>query len=212
MLIKNIVFDVGNVLVRWDPVSVVIKTFPDVVDPKELSKAIFKHETWLDLNRGIISEEQAMALYRERLPAHAREFEFMMDNVRASLLPLEDSIALLRKLSKHYKVFALTDNTIEIMAYLKKQYDFWPLFEGIVVSAEVGVLKPSKAIYHHLLDVYQLNAQETIFIDDHLPNVQGAREVGIKAIRFQEIEKCLIELRLLGAQLFSDSISNDTSK
>jgi putative hydrolase of the HAD superfamily len=201
MPIKNIVFDVGNVLVRWDPVSVVIQTFPDVHDPHALSKSIFKHETWLALNRGTITEIEAIALYQARLQAHADAFETMMDNVRASLVPLEDSIALLRKASKHYKLYALTDNTLEIMAYLRKEYDFWPLFEGVVVSAEVGSLKPSQEIYQYLLKNYQLHPEETLFIDDHLPNVRGAREAGIKAIQFQNIEQCLIELKLFGAFL-----------
>lgn len=198
MPIKNIVFDVGNVLVRWDPLSVVIQTFPDVVDPRELSKSIFKHETWLDLNRGVIDEQEAIRLYQQRLQTHADEFQRMMDNIRFSLVPLEDSIALLKRLKNRYKLYALTDNTKEIMRHLKSEYDFWPLFEGVVVSAEIGHLKPSEAIYHYLLTEYSLQPEETIFIDDLQANVMGARKVGIKAIQFRDIEQCLIELKILG--------------
>lgn len=198
MPIKNIVFDVGNVLVRWDPLSVVIQTFPDVVDPAQLSKAIFKHETWFNLNLGVIDEPEAVRLYQQRLQPHADEFQHMMDNIRRSLVPLEDSIALLRRLKNHYKIYALTDNTKEIVAHLENEYDFWPLFEGVVVSANIGHLKPSEAIYRYLLEQYSLHPEETVFIDDLKANVIGARNVGIKAIQFHDIEQCLIELKILG--------------
>lgn len=198
MPIKNIVFDVGNVLFRWDPLSVVLHTFPDVSDPHELAKLIFKHQIWFDLNLGHINEAQAIALYRARFTEHQPHFNKLMDNVRDSLLPLYESIALLKHLNNHYSLYALTDNTIEIMAYLKSHYDFWPLFKGIVVSAEVGQLKPSEEIYRHLLDTYSIHPHETLFIDDHLPNVLGAQKVGIQAIQFHSIEQCLEDLKRLG--------------
>lgn len=201
MPIKNIVFDVGNVLFRWDPVSVVLQTFPEVSDPAELSKSIFKHPTWFDLNLGHIDEQQAIELYKARLIEHAELFDVMMDNVRASLVPLEQSISLLKHLSHHYTLYALTDNTLGIMAYLKQQYDIWSLFKGIVVSAEVGHLKPSEAIYRHLLDTYAITPSETIFIDDMLVNVEGARKIGIKGIQFNTIEQCRNDLQQFGVEL-----------
>lgn len=67
-----------------------------------------------------------------------------------------------------------------------------------MVCAEIGHLKPSEVIYHHLLNQYALQPEETLFIDDLQANVMGARKVGIKAIQFRDIDQCLIELKLLG--------------
>lgn len=198
MPIKNVVFDLGNVLFKWDPHAVVTRTFSNTPDPHELVNSIFKHQTWLDLNLGIITEQEAITAYQTRLLAHATEFTSMMDNVRTSLVPLEESIALLKRLQGEYELYALTDNTLDIMAYLKKQHDIWPLFKGIVVSAEIGHLKPSEAIYRYLLDTYGLVADETVFIDDLLINVEGARKVGMKAIQFKTIEQCRGDLKRLG--------------
>lgn len=201
MPIKNVVFDVGNVLFRWDPLSIVINTFADTPNPELLAKSIFKHQTWLDLNLGRINEQQAIAEYQARLVHHADQFPRMMENVRASLSPIEESIALLRQLQRDYQLYALTDNTHEIMAHLKQQHDFWEVFQGIVVSAEVGHLKPSEAIYRHLLRTHNILAQETVFIDDLLQNIIGARNMGMKGVQFKDIEQCLAELKQLGVKI-----------
>ncbi|MDA3140360.1 HAD-IA family hydrolase, partial [Vibrio metschnikovii] len=85
--------------------------------------------------------------------------------------------------------------------HLKTAYTFWGLFDGAIVSAEVGLLKPQREIYLSLLSQYDLNAAETIFIDDMLYNVQGAESVGIKGIQFESAFQCEQALKSLGAQL-----------
>jgi putative hydrolase of the HAD superfamily len=201
MTIKNVVFDVGNVLVRWDPHFIVTNAFPEYDNPADLVQKIFKNKTWYNLNLGLISEDEALAQYHQHLGIGIDRLQHMVDVARASLELFPRSVELMKQLeSAQFSLFALTDNTHEIIAYLQNKYDFWPMFQGIVVSAQVGHLKPSPEIYQHLLTSYGLKAEETVFIDDHLPNVEGAKAMGIAAIQFQNIEQCIEMLRALDMQ------------
>ena len=200
--IQHIVFDVGNVLVRWDPAGIVEQVFandhPSATALANLTQQIFKSEIWMDLNRGKFTERDAIQLYHGTLGIDISRLEIMMQTVKASLTPIGGSFDLLHKLHQaNYPLYALTDNTKEIMAYLKKKYDFWRLFKGIVVSAEFGVLKPSAEIYQHLLTSYHLIPEQTVFIDDLLQNVEGARKLKMHAIQFENAKKCFEELQQL---------------
>jgi len=97
-----------------------------------------------------------------------------------------------------YRIFALTDNVREIVAFLKERHTFWDIFEGIVVSAEVGMLKPDPAIFRYTLEKFGLAAEETVFIDDYPRNVDGAASVGIQARLFTTAVRCEEDLRDLG--------------
>ena len=118
--------------------------------------------------------------------------------IRDSLSPVDDSFDLLDKLYLHYPLYALTDNVKELVHYLKSKYQFWSKFSGAIVSAEVGYLKPSPEIYQCLISEYYLVPAETLFIDDHMPNVEGARLTGMHAIQFKNAKQCSEELKQLG--------------
>ncbi|ELU49514.1 HAD family hydrolase [Vibrio campbellii] len=188
--IKNVVFDVGNVLVRWSPIEIVRLTFGNDVDAEALAKDLFTSAIWLDLNKGLITETQAKQRYQLEKQLSESEAERFFYYVKHTQLLIYGSVDLLKRIkSAGYRVFALTDNVVEIVEYLKATYDFWPLFEGTTVSAELGLLKPQPEIYQSLLETHQLLAKETVFLDDMPYNVEGARKVGIEAIQFKHAEQ-----------------------
>lgn len=196
MSVKNIVFDVGNVLVKWDPVSIIRNAFPEVQDHLQFTQQFFKTGLWYDLNLGKISEQEAILRYHHALNIDKPMLEQLMSKVKESLVPIEGSVALLEKLHElGFPLYVITDNTHEIMRYLKQKYDFWHMFRGIVVSAEVGYLKPSPHIYTHLLESYQLKAEETLFFDDVPANVEGAQAVNMHSIQFTDVPKCILDLK-----------------
>ncbi|HDM8206954.1 TPA: HAD family phosphatase [Vibrio campbellii] len=197
--IKNVVFDVGNVLVRWSPIEIVRLTFGNDVDAEALAKDLFTSAIWLDLNKGLLTETQAKQRYQLEKQLSESEAERFFYYVKHTQLLIYGSVDLLKRIkSAGYRVFALTDNVVEIVEYLKATYDFWPLFEGTTVSAELGLLKPQPEIYQSLLETHQLLAKETVFLDDMPYNVEGAREVGIEAIQFKHAERCECELKAMG--------------
>ncbi len=200
-MVKNIVFDVGNVLVRYDPALIIAKSFPEHPDQNALVQGIFKHQTWLDLNLGYITEAQAIQEYHSRLGLEIERLQKLAHITKESLIPVPGSFELLRRLYSNYPLYALTDNTHEIMAHLQERYDFWPLFKGVVVSAKIGHLKPSKEIFNYLLSTYRLNPAETLFLDDILKNIEGAKLMGMHAIQFENTEQAIAALKDFGVML-----------
>lgn len=193
-MIKNIIFDIGNVIVKWQPAEVVAKLFPNE-NAAELTQAIFKSQIWYDLNLGKFSELEAINKLHLSLNIDIQQLNHLMYEIKESLLPVDDSFDLLTNLTQTYSLYALTDNVHEIVSYLKNKYEFWNVFKGIVVSAEVGFLKPMQEIYSHLIELYQLNPAESIFIDDLLDNVNGAKSVGMHGIQFLDTAQCIRDLK-----------------
>ncbi|USD59617.1 HAD family phosphatase [Vibrio sp. SCSIO 43140] len=198
--IKNVVFDVGNVIVRWSPIEIVNLTFGTQGDEsKELATRIFQSETWLDINKGLLTEQQAKAQYQATLGLSAAECDRLFYYVKETQILLFGTLDLINALKQAgYRIFALTDNVNEIVAHLKQRYDFWPLFEHATISSELGFLKPSNDIYQSLLTHNDLIAEETVFLDDMPYNVEGAKKSGMHAIQFADAEQASGALRELG--------------
>lgn len=202
--IKNVVFDIGNVIVRWSPVEIMKLTFGDgeVSDSDNLEnrfKSIFQSETWMQLNKGFISVDEAKAQYQQSIGLTKQQTDSLFYYVTQTQILLYGSVELLKRTkAAGYNVYALTDNVHEIVSHLKSNYDFWDLFDGAIVSAEVGLLKPQAEIYQTLLEQFDLQAEETVFLDDMPHNVKGAQVVGMKAIQFKNAIQCEADLKALG--------------
>ncbi|MCZ4373679.1 HAD family phosphatase [Vibrio diazotrophicus] len=200
--IKNVVFDIGNVVVRWAPLEIIRLTFGDNNAVEEKAKSIFQSETWFRLNKGQITENDAKAQYKDALGLTELECERLFYYVKQTQILIHGSVDLIKRCkSAGLNVLALTDNVHEIVSHLKNTYTFWDLFDGAIVSADVGLLKPQPEIYQTLLSQYELKASQTVFIDDMPYNVKGAESVGIAAIQFENVSQCEQALRSLGVQI-----------
>ncbi len=187
MTIKNIIFDIGNVMVQWRPAYIVGQIFPDAADKDQLTKDIFASAIWIDLNKGLFSEAEAVEKFHAALHLPKEKLTEMMALVKTSQIPVPGSFDLQKQLHEQgYHLFALTDNVHEIVSYLKDTYDFWDRFTDAAVSAELGFLKPSADIYNHLVNKHNLVPAETIFIDDVAGNADGAKAVGMHGIQFKD--------------------------
>lgn len=157
MPVKNIVFDVGNVLIKWSPQDIVRNFFKQEPSSDELTLKLFKSSVWFDLNLGKLTEKEAIQIYKKQLGIPQETLENLMLAVRESLVPLEGSIELLEELyTQGFPLYSITDNVIEIVSFLKARYDFFQKFSGIVVSGEIGALKPSPLPYETLIKSYSL--------------------------------------------------------
>lgn len=195
---KNIIFDVGNVLLKWDPAYIISCVFPACSDPKG---HIQKFTTVMaDTDAGKFDLNFGKQILQEQLTTNKEKIEELINVFLHSLTMLPQSIALLKHLAANtkYSVFCLTNMSCEVFAFLSQQYDFWRLFKGIVVSAEIKMAKPDPKIYHYLLDKYNLSPHECVFMDDLLDNVVTAKKMGIHGIHFTNIDTAKAELRKLG--------------
>ncbi|WP_375327191.1 HAD family hydrolase [Candidatus Tisiphia endosymbiont of Nemotelus uliginosus] len=202
MVIKNIVFDIGNVLLKWQPIDITTKTFPNELNPHSLARKIFESSIWLDLNRGKITEKEAIILYYEDLNISIEQLNDLLMEVKRSLTPIDGSIELLNNVyDLGMPLYSITDNVREIVSFLKQKYNFFEKFIDIIVSAELGLLKPSKDIYLYLINKYKLIPEETVFIDDLYQNIEGAKAVGMHGIHFTTANKCREALKSLSIKV-----------
>lgn len=197
--IRNIVFDIGNVVVRWNPPLIAERTFGAERGTSDYVAQLFGAAVWKALNRGEVSEAEAKQTYCRDHALTTDEADTLFFHVKDSQELVPGTTDLMEKLaSRNYRLFALTDNVHEIVAHLKERYDFWDYFEGAAVSAELGVMKPSAEIYQYLLEIYDLKPEQTLFMDDIPANAQGARDVGMHALVFTTAEQAIADMRGLG--------------
>jgi len=197
----NVVFDLGGVVVAWRPVEIVARAFDDPATRDIVHRQIIGHPDWLELDRGTLTVEAAIARAVRRTGGRMTEAEVraFIESIPASLVADTDAVALLRRVhAAGHRIFCLSNMPTFSMEHLEREYDFWDLFSGKVISSRVGHCKPEAAIYQHLLATYQLDPAQTIFIDDVEANVAAAAAFGIQTIRFDDVVQCEAELRRLG--------------
>jgi len=203
MAIKNIVFDIGNVLVRWDSRGIVEAAFGLHGDAAHARwRTLFvEADIWRALNRGEHTEAGAKRAFVEAGHCTEEEVGALWAALYASLHLIEDTPPLMARLkAAGYRLFALTDNVREIVAHLS-QHDWWAMFEGVTNSAELGCLKPDPRMYAHVLEANGLVADETVFLDDMPGNVEGAQAAGMHAFVFTDAAQAERDLRTLGVAI-----------
>ena len=187
----NIVFDLGGVVFRWQPDSIISSVFEDEETQRIVRKEIFEHADWVELDRGTLSLQAAIDRGSSRTGLRAREIERLLNAVPFFLTPIDETIELIYRLgSTANKLYVLSNMHLASISHLEEQHDIWELFHGVVISSRIKRVKPEIEIYQYLLDQYQLGAAETIFIDDMPENLEAASSLGIQTIRFFDSAQC----------------------
>ncbi|MBR5230753.1 MAG: HAD family phosphatase [Clostridia bacterium] len=184
---KNVVFDVGQVLLRFSPVDFLPQMFPADIAQKLMPPTLFGGDTWLRMDEGVYHAEEAA----EKIAALAGDsnlkeplLHFMLHFAeQMELLPPAHLIPQLKRMGK--KLYIISNYGAETFAATKKQFpQLFSQFDGMVVSAHEKLLKPDRRIYDLLCSRYGLDPAECVFIDDLAANVQGAVDAGFKGIHY----------------------------
>ena len=187
----NIVFDLGGVVFNWQPDAIIRSIFEDTDTQNLVRKKIFDHSDWVELDRGGIGLEQAIDRGAARTGLPAEDIERLLGAVPRFLTPIEETVELIHELSStRNRLFVLSNMHLASIAYLEQRHTFWDVFDGIVISSRIKMVKPEIQIYEHLLNRYQLKPGDTVFIDDLQENLAAASSIGIQAIRFTNSAKC----------------------
>lgn len=178
-----LVFDVGNVLIRWDPRFLYETMFDDAERMEWFLANVCTHDWNLEMDRGAAFADQVAALCA-RHPEWEAEIR-AFDERWAEMVPgaVEPNMTLLeRLLGRGEPIYAITNFSREKWVEAQARFPLLTRFEGVVVSAHERLIKPDPAIYRTLLDRYGLEAGRCLFIDDSEKNVAGARAVGMRAL------------------------------
>ncbi len=196
--IRNVIFDFGGVLVNWQPEAIIAGFYTEPALRDAIRMHAFQHDDWLEMDRGTLDEPTVIRRFAARMRRPEAEMAALLDHVRASLTPIEPTVALLAELhGRGYRLYGLSNMSASIFAHLKSLHAFFGLFHGIVVSAAVKSVKPEAAIYEQLRSQFALDFRESVFIDDLPRNVESARRLGLSAIRFQSTAQVRGELEPL---------------
>jgi len=182
-MIKNIVFDLGNVLISFRPSEFFDKkNYPETIKAKILSD-IFGSKEWKMLDNGDISTAEVIESISLKSSLKREEIAHIF-NLRTEIMyPLDLNVKLLPELKKQgFRLYFLSNFPIDIFEEIKTGYFFFRYFDGGVISSEVKYSKPDRRIFEILLKKYSLEATECLFIDDIELNVSSAEMLGIKGL------------------------------
>ena len=191
-MIKNIIFDIGGVLVEFSPENILRKMGLPETEVLEIAKTTSLGPHWKELDRGVMSKEEVfehmLSETKEEYKADARRF--LYDEVLSTVKSFDYSEGWLRELkSRGYNIYLLTNYPDWMFDYhWANTFTFTKSVDGKVVSAVVKQIKPDEEIYTTLLKKYNLIPEESVFIDDKAENIQTAKALKIKGIQFTNIK------------------------
>ena len=195
----NVVFDLGGVVFTWRPRHIIEHVFKNPEIHEKIRTEIFAHPDWEKLDRGVLDNEEAIERGSMRTGLSRSEISRLMRYIPLSLTPIKDTVKLIHSVKRSgNQVFALSNMHLSSIEHIERKYSFWDLFDGVVISCRVRMVKPEEEIFKYLLDMYGLRVDETVFIDDTELNVNTALRLGFGAIKFDNPSQCEYELRLIG--------------
>ena len=198
-MIRNIVFDMGNVLVRYNT-DFYLRGYSE--DEKTLlNRQIYLSVDWLRLDRGELTEAELISKIKKSLPdALCGDAQRLVKWYEQSE-PIDGMEKLVRDLHEYgYKIYLLSNTSLEFHRFREK-IPALKYFDGEFISADCGLLKPDERIYRMFCEHFSLTPNECVFIDDSPANIESAARVGLNGIVFysdvallreQLIEKCIL--------------------
>ena len=200
---KNVIFDLGGVVVEYKPKDFLMEHFCSKKVEELVFDLTFGSKEWLDLDRGDITRGTANRIMLENAAECGRVFEVqsVIDEWESILRTKKHVIKTMCKLKlAGYRIYYLSNIATDTLALLE-QRDFFPLFDGGIASCEVNMLKPDPHIYAALMEKYHLAYDESIFVDDNKQNAQAAYNLGITGILYKNHRSFNRALGLCGIQL-----------
>lgn len=179
-MIKNIVFDLGNVLFTFVPSDFLdSKKYPEKIKKLILSDVFGSHE-WQMLDSGELNTTQAIEAIAKRSSLQRDEILRIFDLRQEMLQPIPSNVKLLPELKKQgFRLYFLSNFPADIWNDVRSSFSFFNNFDGGLISAEVKVKKPDRRIYELLLKEYSIHPHECLYIDDLEPNVRTAEALGM---------------------------------
>jgi len=195
----NVIFDLGGVVVRWDPDAIIAGVFAHDDLRNRAGRAVFAHPDWVELDRGTLERDEAIRRAAQRSGIAEAEIRRLLLAVPPSLVPFPDTVDLLYRLrARGVPLYCLSNMHFASIEHLEQNETFWDVFQGRVISCRLNLCKPEPGIYQHLLRAFGLPARDTIFIDDVQKNLDAAAKLGIRTLRFENAAQCERELGALG--------------
>lgn len=201
-MIKNIIFDVGKVLVEWDCDTAFRKLGFDETTLQAVAEATVRSADWNEFDRSVLNDEEQLALFIKKAPEYEKEIRLFWENIALPIYQYDYACTWIQALKRNgYHIYILSNYSRWTYEHTKEALSFLEDVNGTVFSFEVHQIKPEPEIYQSLLKRYQLKPSECVFLDDRLENLDAAREQGINVIQFESYGQAVQELAGYGVTL-----------
>jgi len=194
--IKAIIFDYGNVLIEWNPRYVYNRYFPD--DPEAMEHFLNEVDFmgWNAHQDKGRSFKDGVADLSTKFPHYAHLIQAYHDHWQDSIgITNNDTVEIMKQLKgKGYPLYGLSNWSAETFPYAHGKFDFFDMLDDMVISGLVGHIKPEPEIFEIMLEKIGKPAQECLFIDDSLANIQQAQRMGFATVHFESAEQLAKEL------------------
>ena len=200
----NVVFDLGGVVLTWDPASIIASVFSDAREQALVRDLVFGHPDWVGLDRGELTPDEVIERAAVRTGIPAATLRVLFDAFPKALVPVGPVLELVSQVrAGGNRVLVLSNLHRASFERARDSLGIFQRFDGSVVSCEVGAAKPEPAIYRRLIDEFHLDPSATVFIDDHLVNLDAAAQFGIATVLFTDAARCRGDLEALDVHLTS---------
>lgn len=199
-MINTIIFDLGAVLIDWNPEHLYRKIFSDEAEMRRFLAEICTPE-WNEEQDAGRTIKEATELLVGQFPEHEeniRAFYGRWDEMLGG--PIQGTVDIFRKLkdSGRYSIYALSNWSVETFGIAQQRFEYLQWFDGLVISGEEKTRKPFPEFYQILFDRYNVRPEEALFIDDNYRNIEAARRLGLPSIHFKSPGQLAAELPNFG--------------
>lgn len=200
-MIKNIIFDVGKVLVEWDCDRAFEQLGITGAVKEAVADATVRSADWNEYDRSACPPEEQLAQFIRKIPQYENELRLFWDHIGLAISRYPYTLPWVRALkTAGYQVYILSNYAAWTYEQTKDELCFLEEVDGAVFSFQVQMVKPESAIYRALLGKYQLAPKESVFVDDRLDNIEAARREGLHAIHFISYAQAVCDLASLGVR------------
>ena len=197
-MIKNVVFDVGKVLVAFEPIEMMKKLGFDKRTREVVFHAVFGSELWNINDKGTLTTEELTQGFIENAPEYENEIKLAFEHVGDSIEMFPFAMEWMEDLkAKGLHLYIISNYGQYTFEQTKQKLEFLPYMEGAIFSYQHKIIKPDLKIYEKLLTDYDLKAEECVFIDDRLENIEAAKKVGYVGIQFFGYEDAKVKLEAM---------------
>lgn len=201
MYIKNIIFDIGNVLMEfcWEKHYESFGFTPEVFN--KVAKATVLSLTWDEFDKGELTPEELLNEFIRNDRSVEKEIRMVYENVNNTIELYPYAYSWIRDLkSKGYHVYVLSNFSEKLHSECGNKVDFLKEIDGYILSYQEKLIKPDDSIYQRLIERYHLVPEESVFIDDKQVNIEAARRNGLHGIVFVSYEKTVEMLKGMGVE------------
>lgn len=186
-MIKNIVFDIGNVLATFKPKVFLHEVLQDPILEEKVYERVFSDsDLWNLYDQGIYEAKDVIEIASKNAPEIKKEIELVLTNWVQYVLPISSSMDVIKKYKDRYSLFILSNIPRDNYEYIYSHYDYMHEVKGGIYSYQYKMIKPDTRLFQVLLQKYELHAEECLFIDDKLENVESAKSLGFHTIHLMD--------------------------